>query len=126
MLLPRSRPGSGVPICTRLVTICKVRSIPTSVGRMKRSAVGRGGRFLQVPSLQHRGGRRGERAGGRRPAAPDGAAHNPAAANGAIRRTLQREENIARARGAVCGMETGRRFIYRAPQAVAQVSNLKR
>lgn len=57
-------------ICTRLVTICKVRSIPTSVGRMKRSAVGRGGRFLQVPSPQHCGGRGGERAGGRRPAVP--------------------------------------------------------
>lgn len=66
------------------------------------SSVGRGGTGsgassrLPAPSIRE-GRRSGERTGGRRPTAPNGAAHNPVAANGTIRRALLREENIARA-----------------------------
>ena len=87
----RPHPGSEIPICTPLVTVCKVASIPISVRGRRRSTAGRGGAGsgassrLPAPAPERQRGTRGreEEAGHL-----DGAAQSPAAANGAIRRRL--------------------------------------
>lgn len=93
-LCPGPYPGSEVPICTQLVTTRKVRAIPICVGERQRSATaggdaGAGGSSrLPAPSPREGPGEREWEEEGWA-AALNGDAHNPSAANGAMRRTLE-------------------------------------
>lgn len=84
-LCPGPHPGSEIPVCTQLVTICKVGSIPMGAGGDgEEGAVGRGGT--------------GSGASARLPAPNTGGGVG------------QREEKPEGARGASCRVEAGVRL----------------